>query len=75
MAKYYVALLDKLKQLLVSKYRGKLLKGLLFLQDNTAPHKVAIMHQKLADLHFEVMKHPAYSPDLPFRLLALRRPH
>jgi histone-lysine N-methyltransferase SETMAR len=36
----------------------------LFLQDNAAPHKAAITHQKLADIHFEVQKHPAYSPDL-----------
>jgi histone-lysine N-methyltransferase SETMAR len=48
----------------VSKRRGKLSKGILFLQDNAAPHKVAITHQKFADLHFEVLKHPAYSPDL-----------
>jgi histone-lysine N-methyltransferase SETMAR len=27
-------------------------------------HKAAITHQKLADHHFEVLKHPAYSPDL-----------
>jgi hypothetical protein len=39
-------------------------KGILFLQDNVAPHKAAITHQKLAYLHFEVLKHPAYSPDL-----------
>jgi histone-lysine N-methyltransferase SETMAR len=39
-------------------------KGILFLQDNAAPQKVAITHQKLADLHFEVLKHPAYSSDL-----------
>jgi hypothetical protein len=41
-AKYYVVLLDKLKQQLVSKRRGKLSKGILFLQDNAAPHKEAI---------------------------------
>jgi hypothetical protein len=41
------------------------LKGILFLQDNAAPHKAAITHQKLADLHCEaLMKHPAYSPDV-----------
>jgi hypothetical protein len=39
-------------------------KGISFLQDNAAPHKAAITHQKLADLHFAVLKHPAYSPDL-----------
>jgi histone-lysine N-methyltransferase SETMAR len=36
----------------------------LFLQDNASPHEVAITHQKLADFHFEVLKHLAYSPDL-----------
>jgi hypothetical protein len=44
-AKYYVALIDKLKQQLTSKSRGMLSKG--------------ITHQKLADLHFEFVKHQA----------------
>jgi hypothetical protein len=35
----------------------------LFLQDNAVPHKVAITHQKLADLPFEALKHPVYLPD------------
>jgi hypothetical protein len=51
---HYLALLDKLKQQLVSKRRGRLSKGILFPQDNAASHKAAITHQKLADLHFEV---------------------
>jgi hypothetical protein len=50
-AKYYVALLNKA---MVSKH----------LQDNSAPHSAAIKHQKLAGLHSEVLKHPAYSTDL-----------
>jgi hypothetical protein len=29
-----------------------------------SPHKAAITHQKWADLQFEVLKHPAHSPDL-----------
>jgi histone-lysine N-methyltransferase SETMAR len=40
------------------------LKGILFLKDNAAPHKAATAHQKLADLHLEVQRYPAYSPDL-----------
>jgi hypothetical protein len=40
------------------------LKGFLFLQDNSAPNKAPITHQKLADLHFGVLKYPAYSHDL-----------
>jgi hypothetical protein len=39
-------------------------KAILFLEDNAAPQKAAITHQKLADFHFGVLKHPAYSPDL-----------
>jgi hypothetical protein len=91
MAKYCVALLEKLKQQLVSKHPGKLSKRILFLQDNAAPHKAAITHQKLEDLHYEVLKHLAYSSDLPLQTTtsfltsrntsteesfrALRRPH
>jgi hypothetical protein len=57
-SKYCVALLNKLKQQLVSKQLDKLLKRILFLQDNAASHKAAITHQKLAD-HCEVLKHPS----------------
>jgi hypothetical protein len=39
--KYYVVLLDKLKKQ-VSEHWGKLLKGIWFLQDNAALHRVAI---------------------------------
>jgi hypothetical protein len=44
-AQYYVALLYKLKPQLVY----------------AAAHKASIIHQKLADLHFEVLKHSACS--------------
>jgi hypothetical protein len=43
-AKYHVALLDKLKQQLVSN-TSRQAKGILFLQDNAAPYKAAITHQ------------------------------
>jgi hypothetical protein len=38
-------------------------KGNFFLQNNSAPHTAVITHKKLADLYFEVLKYPAYSPD------------
>jgi hypothetical protein len=57
-----------MKQQLVSKCQGKLSKEILFLQDNAAPHKAAITHQKLSDLHFEILKHVQFGP---FRLLSL----
>jgi hypothetical protein len=49
---------------LVSICRYKLSKGIFFLKDNAALYKLAIIHLKLADLHFEVLEHPAYFPDL-----------
>jgi hypothetical protein len=39
-------------------------KGILFLQDNAACHKAAVTQQRLVDVHSEVLKHPAYTPDL-----------
>jgi histone-lysine N-methyltransferase SETMAR len=36
----------------------------LFLQDKAVPRKAAIMHKKLTNLHYEVLKRPAYTPDL-----------
>jgi hypothetical protein len=48
--KYYVALLHNLKQQLLSKYQDKLSEGVLFLQDNAAPHKAAITNEILEDL-------------------------
>jgi hypothetical protein len=64
MAKYSVAFFNNLKQQLISIHRGRLLKGILFLQDSAAPYMAAITNQKLADLYFEVLKHPAHSPEL-----------
>jgi histone-lysine N-methyltransferase SETMAR len=63
MAKFYVTLHNKRKQQLCPKCRSNLLKGILVLLDSVS-HKAAIMHQKLADPHFEVKKHLAYSYDL-----------
>jgi hypothetical protein len=59
-AKYNIALLSKMNQELVSKCQGKLSKEILFLQVSDTPQKAVIMHQKLADLHFELLTHPAY---------------
>jgi hypothetical protein len=50
MANCYVAILNKMKQQLVSKCRGKLSKEILSLQDNAVLHKVVITSQKHPDL-------------------------
>jgi hypothetical protein len=62
-AKYYIELLTKLKQQLACKHGGRLSKGILFLQYNSAPHKAAITHKrKLSYFRFEVLKHPELAP-------------
>jgi hypothetical protein len=48
---------------MVSKHLGKLAKIILFLEDNSVFHKVAKSHKKLGYLYFEVLGHPAYTPD------------
>ncbi|GFT40636.1 histone-lysine N-methyltransferase SETMAR [Trichonephila clavipes] len=39
-------------------------KGVVFHQDNARPHMSVVTCQKLWDLGWEVLMHPAYNPDL-----------
>jgi hypothetical protein len=39
-------------------------KRTTFLQDNATAHKSVLAMGKLRDLHFELLEHPPYSPDL-----------
>ena len=39
-------------------------KKVLFHQDNALPHKLIATMEKLYELHFELLPHPPYSPDL-----------
>jgi hypothetical protein len=64
MSKYCISNYNRLKQQLVSNCQGKLLKGILFLQGSAAPHKAAIMHQKVSYFQVEALKYLTYSPDL-----------
>ncbi|UYV80237.1 hypothetical protein LAZ67_18002121 [Cordylochernes scorpioides] len=47
-----------------NKRRGKLSKGVLFLHDNARPHTSCKTVSTIIKLGFEVLEHPAYSPDL-----------
>ncbi|UYV73983.1 hypothetical protein LAZ67_11001701 [Cordylochernes scorpioides] len=44
--------------------KGKLSKGVLFLHDNARPHTSCKTVSTIIKLGFEVLEHPAYSPDL-----------
>ena len=61
---YYSNELRQLREILKSKRRGKLQKGVLLLQDNAPVHTANIATKAAHDCGFEVLPHPPYSPDL-----------
>ncbi|UYV65859.1 BCHE [Cordylochernes scorpioides] len=61
---YYEILVNKLKPGIRNKRRGKLSKGVLFLHGNARPHTSCKTVSTIIKLGFEVLEHPAYSPDL-----------
>jgi histone-lysine N-methyltransferase SETMAR len=63
-ARYSKMLTEELKPKLRIKRRGLLSKGVVILHDNACPHSSAHTVDTLQKLHFEVLKHPPYSPDL-----------
>ena len=62
---YYANLLDQLRTAIREKRRGKLSKGVLLHQDDARVHtgKVA-MDECINSNGYELIPHPAYSPDL-----------
>ncbi|GBP28881.1 Mariner Mos1 transposase [Eumeta japonica] len=61
---YYANLLAQAREAVVQKRRGKLLRGVLFLQDNASVHTARVSRQALKDTGFSEIDHPPYSPDL-----------
>lgn len=61
----YCSQLDQLKDAIDEK-RPSLAnrKGIVFQQDNARPHVSLMTHQKIVELGWEQLSHPAYSPDL-----------
>jgi hypothetical protein len=69
---YDVALLDKLKQQLVSKCWGKLSKGILVLQDKAVPSQGSHYAAEIGRSSLgSYEKHLSYSPDLDFIALLI----
>ncbi|GBP88690.1 Neurofibromin [Eumeta japonica] len=54
----------KTREAVVQKRRGKLSRGVLFLQDNASVHTTRVSRQDLKDTGFSEIYHPPYSPDL-----------
>ena len=60
---YYSLILNKLKEAIKEKRRGKLAKGVLLLQDDTPVLKSRVAMAALHTHGFESLVHPPYSPD------------
>lgn len=63
-SEYYSFLLIKVKEKLKQKRPGKLRNGIQFLQDNAPAHTALQTLNTIQDIGFQVLEHPAYSPDL-----------
>ena len=61
---YYANLLDQLRTTIREKRRGKLSKGVLLQQDNTRVHTCKVAIDAIERNGYELIPHPAYSPDL-----------
>lgn len=61
---YYANLLDQLKQNIAKKRPGLDKKKIIFHHDNAPAHSSRIVASKIKDLHFELIPHAPYSPDL-----------
>ena len=61
---YYANLLDQLRTDIREKRRGKLSKGVLLQQDNARVHTCKVAMDAVEGNRYELIPHPAYSPDL-----------
>jgi histone-lysine N-methyltransferase SETMAR len=61
---YYSHLLTRLDEKIRKKRPGLQKKKIIFNQDNASAHKSVLAMGKLRDLHYELLEHPPYSPDL-----------
>jgi histone-lysine N-methyltransferase SETMAR len=61
---YYSNLLTRLDKKIREKRPGLQKKKIIFHQDNAPTHKSVLAMGKLRNLHYELLEHPPYSPDL-----------
>ena len=61
---YYPNLLDQLRTAIREKRRGKLSKGVLLQHDNAGVHTCKVAMDAVERNGYELVPHPAYSPDL-----------
>ena len=56
--------MDRLRESIKEKRRGKLAKGVLLLHDNAPAHTARVAQAAIRNCGFEQLSHPPYSPDL-----------
>lgn len=61
---YYASILERLKEAIKEKRRGKLAKGVLLLHEKAPVHKSRVALAVLHKVGFDILNHPPYSPDL-----------
>jgi len=61
---YYSSLLNRLDEKIRDRRPSLQKKNIIFHQDNAPTHKSVLAMGKLTNLHYELLKHPHYSPDL-----------
>ena len=61
---YYANKLDQLRTAIREKRRSKLSKGVLLQQDNARVHTCKVAMDAVEQNGYELIPHPAYSPDL-----------
>jgi len=61
---YCNMLRNELRPAIRSKRRGSLTQGVLLLHDNARTHTAHLTVNSIRQLNWEVLEHPAYSPDL-----------
>jgi histone-lysine N-methyltransferase SETMAR len=61
---YYSNLLTRLDEKIREKRPGLQKKKIIFHQDNAPAHKSVLAMGKLRDLHYELLEHPLFFPDL-----------
>ena len=70
-SRYHITLLMHLQEEITKKQPQMKKKKVLFHQDNAPCHKSISTMAKLHELHFELLLHPPYSPDMaPYSLFA-----
>jgi [histone H3]-lysine36 N-dimethyltransferase SETMAR len=75
---YYATLINRLRDAIKSKRRGKLSKGVMLLHDNAPVHASQVAQLAIQRCGFHQCNHPPYSPDLApsdFYLFRLLKKH